>query len=73
VQVDLDLFVFRSWDGNQVNSSSPVFVHGPETVIGPDLWRLEADGAVLLETTFSNWENFTQAYPGATPGGEYPA
>jgi hypothetical protein len=60
--VTFDLFVIRTWDGNNG---------------GPDTWQLSVvDGPVPLKTTFSvpmwgfhRW----QAYPGNHPGGSFPA
>jgi CSLREA domain-containing protein/uncharacterized repeat protein (TIGR01451 family) len=65
VMVSFDLYLIRSWDGN-------------DTVVGPDEWLLKAgtgegDPAELLHTTFSNWLNGTQSYPDAFSGGNHPA
>ncbi|UCD57634.1 MAG: hypothetical protein JSV16_00560, partial [Candidatus Hydrogenedentota bacterium] len=62
--VSFDLFIIHSWDGNGRS--------------GPDVWELKVDGGqTLLCTTFSNCEdnasNDKQTYPGAYPGGSYPA
>jgi uncharacterized repeat protein (TIGR01451 family) len=78
VTLDFDLFVLRSWDGNQVNwepSLLDLVPFEPDSIIGPDEWDLKADGGTLLHTTFSNWYSmdFPQAYPGPYPGGSYPA
>jgi hypothetical protein len=73
VQVVFDLYLIRSWDGNQVDLPNSMLVYSPDSVIGPDVWRLEADAALLLETTFSNWKNLSQAYPGMFPDGDFPA
>ncbi|NLG98313.1 MAG: hypothetical protein GX491_13215 [Chloroflexi bacterium] len=61
VRLEFDLYLIRSWDGNQA---------GP----GPDRWRLCFTGGLcLIDTTFSNWqtEGFRQAYPEAYPGGDF--
>ncbi|MFZ6027925.1 MAG: hypothetical protein ACOYYS_09430 [Chloroflexota bacterium] len=81
VEVSFDLYVIRTWDGNQLEYEWPgslLALQGIETpgeVVGPDVWALQADGASLLRTTFANWENlgFRQAYPGHYPAGSYPA
>lgn len=58
VRISFDLYVIRSWDGNDVD-------------YGPDIWALSLDENSLLQTTFSNWTNAVQAYPGSYPGGNY--
>jgi hypothetical protein len=47
----------------------------PNSVVGPDRWRLQVNGTTLLDTSFSNWSllNFNQSYPGWYPSGDYPA
>jgi len=63
-----DLFVIRSWDGN-------IAVH-PVTggAIGPDVWDLSLlSGPTLLHTSFTNWPDFRQAYPGTYPDDNYAA
>src|SRR5574341_178657 len=63
-----DLFVIRSWDGN-------IALH-PVTggTIGPDVWDLSLlSGPTLRHTTFTNWPDFRQAYPGSYPGADYAA
>jgi uncharacterized repeat protein (TIGR01451 family) len=76
--VSFDLYILRSWDGNQVNwpgniASFPGMAIN--AIIGPDHWRLDADGKNLLDTTFSNWagQDFHQAYPENYPEGSHPA
>jgi hypothetical protein len=78
VTISFDLFIIRSWDGNQVNNlpalDSDPFV--ADIIVGPDIWQLQAAGNTLLHTTFSNWtgnSDAPQAYPGLYPGGSYPA
>ena len=76
VSVAFDLFLIRSWDGNQVEwGQSPLAIFSPDEVVGPDSWQLLADGQALLTTTFSNWDtlNFLQSYPGDYLGSDYPA
>ena len=61
VTVSFDLFIIRSWDGNN-----------QETFYGPDIWELKVrNGLTLLSTTFSNGDS-AQSYPDSYPGGEYP-
>jgi alpha-tubulin suppressor-like RCC1 family protein len=60
VTVSFDLFIIRSWDGNN-------------QIHGPDIWQLKVDeGPTLVHTTFANappeLEDFRQAYPGNYPG-----
>lgn len=74
--VSFDLYIIRSWDGNQVNK--PVGFRAYDhlttaTAIGPDIWQLGVDGTTVITTTFSNWDGFRQAYPDAYPGGNNPA
>ncbi|MCP3141476.1 Vgb family protein [Pyxidicoccus xibeiensis] len=65
VEVSLDLFVLKSWDGNDATK-------------GPDRWVASVDGGrVLLDATFSNDAapydaRYSQSYPGPYPGGSYP-
>jgi hypothetical protein len=59
VTVSFDLFVIQSWDGNN-------------SFYGPDIWKLVADGQTILNTSFSNYGSFDQAYPGTYPGSSYP-
>jgi hypothetical protein len=63
VTVSFDLFILRSWDGNN-------------QIYGPDIWQLKVDeGQTLLHTTFANAPpdlvDFMQAYPGAYPDHDY--
>jgi len=59
VTVSFDLFILKSWDGNNNDT-------------GPDIWRLGAGGQFFLNTTFSN-VGYDQAYPGGYPGGSFPS
>lgn len=74
--ITFDLYIIRSWDGNTVNipENIPEFQLMGINPVGPDHWRLDADGSNLLNTTFANWANpvFHQAYPENYPGGSYP-
>ena len=60
VEVDFDLYVIRSWDGNDSQFGPDQFVAGI------------VDVGVLLHTSFSNapWHN--QSYPDAFPNGDSP-
>jgi hypothetical protein len=77
VTVSLNLFILKSWDGNQLNDP----VGGAR--VGPDVWGCYVSGGpTLLSTTFSNINRFpragypavtyTQAFPGGYPGGDFP-
>lgn len=69
--IAFDLFLIRSWDGSDT-SPSPL----PPFVAGPDVFTLDVSGGPnLLRTTFSNNDVVAQrqAYPGAFPGGDFPA
>jgi len=63
--LSFDLYVIRSWDGNSI-------VHPISGgTIGPDVWGVKAAGGpLLLQTTFTNWLDFRQAYPGPYPGSD---
>ncbi|MBT5713427.1 tandem-95 repeat protein, partial [Candidatus Poribacteria bacterium] len=67
VTIEFDLYIMKSWDG--IGSA------------GNDVWKIQADGSTLLQTTFSNvplsfWSffsgNWRQSYPGSYPGGNFP-
>ncbi|MBN1535821.1 MAG: DUF11 domain-containing protein [Anaerolineales bacterium] len=65
VTLSFDLFIIRSWDGD--------FSDG---VVGADRWQILAGNGVtsplsLLNTTFSNFPDFTQSYPGNYPADQY--
>jgi hypothetical protein len=81
LKVSFDLYLIRSWNGNQETwgpfspnapGLSGAELLGPDWVVGPDRFQIQADGRPLLETTFANYPNFPQAYPGSYPGGNYP-
>jgi hypothetical protein len=77
VTVEFDLYVIRSWDGNQTQISESfsaeeqriragAVTFSPELAavrIGPDFFRVQSDGVTLLDATFSNWAGGTQNYP----------
>ncbi len=78
VTFSFDLYLLRSWDGNQILWPPEAAAMAPgfaNATVGPDHWSVSVDGHDLLNTTFSNWDiyNFHQAYPGSFPGGDYPA
>lgn len=80
VTIEFDLVILRSWDGNETGDAltpgaAEFFAAMGASVVGPDVWSLSLDQKPLLVTTFSNWDTsgFRQAYPGAYPGGSYPA
>jgi len=53
IKVSFDLFILKSWDGNR-------------TDFGPDRWMLAVrDGATLVDTTFAQYADGTQAFPGS--------
>jgi hypothetical protein len=69
VTISFDLFILKSWDGNDSGS-------------GPDVWLFSVEGGpVLFQTTFSNiiywngetWANYHQSYPNQYPNGDYDA
>lgn len=74
IQVSFDLFIIRSWDGNQAmgDPDNPLFL-GPNGQIGPDRWLFSANDHIILDTTFTNWPTFRQAFPGNYPSGDFPA
>ena len=41
-------------------------------MVGPDRFKVQADGQALLGSTFANYPDYPQAYPGSYPGGDYP-
>jgi hypothetical protein len=72
--VTFDLYILRSWDGNSITGSAQslaAWLSKLGAAIGPDEWELQADGKTLLHTTFSNYETFSQAFPGRFPDGSY--
>ena len=80
VIVEVELYAIRSWDGSQVEWGTqmlqrygPPSPSDPNYIVGPDRWIMQADGKTLLDTTFANWGEFPQAYPGPYPASTYPA
>jgi hypothetical protein len=68
IQVLFDLYLIRSWDGNQLYLSSG-------EAIGPDRWMMKFDGVEQLTTTFTNWTSlgYRQSFPNLYPYGDFPA
>ncbi|MFC1997304.1 GEVED domain-containing protein [Chloroflexota bacterium] len=76
VIIEYDLYLIRSWDGNVkiLNRAEMFKVMSPGDLrIGPDIWMFDIDGQNQLNTTFSNWNDTTQAFPGSYPGNSYPS
>jgi len=77
VTVAFDLYVIRSWDGNETEvpvGSEAMVDPDASGNIGPDIWELAvAGGEALLHTTFNNWDTLRQAYPDDYPLGDYPS
>ena len=79
--VTFDLYVLRSWDGNQESMPESMaelmsMKGQPNGKLGPDLWEFVVDDETQLHTSFSNWNDaysFPQSYPGPYPAGDYPA
>ena len=81
LKVSFDLYLIRSWNGNQelwgptspnapgLSEAEPL---SPDWVVGRDRFQVQADGSALLGSTFANYPTFPQAYPGSYPGGDYP-
>lgn len=72
VTVAFDLFIIRSWDGNQVEvpvgaAAYRELLPDDVTAVGPDRWRLQADGQMVIDTTFANIPGFPQSYPDNYP------
>ncbi len=81
LKVSFDLYLIRSWNGNQeiLDLSSQNAPGYPNTelsdsgrVVGPDRFNIQANGRALLGSTFTNFPNFHQAFPGSYPGGDFP-
>lgn len=73
VTLSFDLYVIHSWDGNQAIAPRGFIAETLDELVGPDRWQLETDNVRRLDTTFSNWPEFRQAYPGNFPHGDHPA
>ncbi|MCB0117039.1 MAG: hypothetical protein KDD84_23225, partial [Caldilineaceae bacterium] len=79
VTVSVDLYIIRSWDGNQVDLPAarelreilePAAVDG---TVGPDRWLMKQSGQTLLHTSFTNIDRFMQSYPAAFGTADNPA
>lgn len=74
--LSFDVYIIGSMDGNALFADGR---HGP----GPDVLTFLVsdpraadpvkDGQVLLQSTFTNWPFFKQAYPGSFPTGNFPS
>jgi hypothetical protein len=73
VHAILDVYILRSWDGNQTSDLLPPELRAPDGVVGPDRWSLSINGATVINTTFSNWSYlpYRQSFPCWAPGGSY--
>lgn len=78
VRISFDLYIIRSWDGNQG------LIDPNASPVGPDYWRfgLQDVDSLLnawhVNTTFANFDDeiysfFKQAYPNPYPWGSFPA
>lgn len=70
VQIQFDLYIIWSWDGNTVENTDPLFA---ETIVGPDLFILDVNGYPLRQMTFTNWAHLRQSYPAEYDEGDFPA
>jgi uncharacterized repeat protein (TIGR01451 family) len=68
LQFVFDLYVIRSWDGNEI------YTDNLGLKAGPDRWKIDIDGQELKVTSFSNMVNqdMKQSYPADYPFGNYP-
>lgn len=68
IKYNFDLYLIRSWDGNELFLSDG-------QIVGPDQWRMAVDGTTQLVTSFANWVSLgqKQAFPGIYPYASYPA
>lgn len=81
VSISFDLYLVRSWDGNQVNSLEDIKENTPLTIVGPDRWGVnlvgqgDQGGQPVFTTTFSNWDtlSYRQSFPLPFLGGNLPA
>ena len=72
VTVEFDLYVIRSWDGNMTEVPDDFVPYramlrtaAEQLTIGPDKFQVHIGDTLLLDTTFTNWTQFTQNYPAA--------
>ncbi|MFM8320955.1 MAG: choice-of-anchor Q domain-containing protein [Chloroflexota bacterium] len=75
VRASWDLYILRSWDGNQVDDLLPPALRSPGSIVGPDHWQMILNGSPTIDTTFTNWSliNYRQSFPLWQPGGSFPA
>lgn len=59
VRIEFDLFILRSWDGNDL-------------FWGPDKWMIVFQRSILSSYTFSNGFGGSQSYPGSYPRSSNP-
>jgi len=62
--LSFDLILLHDWRGNGSDPSQPDF---------ESIFTVVANGATILNTTFSNFESIPQAYPGTHPQASNPA
>jgi len=73
-RLSFDLFIVRTWDGNQQAGHDPHTGQVGGGTVGPDVWKLEVAGpGTLLETSFANWPYYEQSYPLGFMSGSFPA
>jgi len=67
LQYIFDLYVIRSWDGNEI------YYDNFGVKAGPDRWKIDIDGQEIKITSFSNMvtQNYRQSYPADYPFGDY--
>lgn len=64
VEISFDLYIHDTWDGNKL---------GPNSVDGPDIWKMTVDGNLYVNTTFSNADcDNTNFYPPQSYPLDYP-
>ncbi len=75
ISLSFDLYLLRSWDGNQVNNQEPPLwrpsvIQSPNEIVGPDYWSIESGSKLNFSTTFTNWDilGYHQAFPMEAPG-----
>lgn len=79
VTVRFDLYLIRSWDGNQVEVPptaqlrSWIELNAIDGKVGPDRWIFKADGQILMDTNFANIPDFHQSYPDGFGAGSHQA
>jgi len=75
LQINFDLYIIRSWDGNLTETTADQSNHiqSTDTIVGPDQWSFQIDQHSFLVTTFSNWSLGNQAFPFPIDIGDFPA